>query len=219
MIMNKHVIVSRYKDNTNWVNKLTSPYTIIDKENTTNVGNEAWSYIRFLIDNYYNLPDRMLFVHGHENSYHQDYTTWYIANNLNWNLEFMNINSRRFEEQYISLINDFENNERNYRKSYELWIKTPWKNVFGQFPIPHTLTFLGHAQFLVSKNYVLRHPVQFYKHILNWLETTTLDKDLYIGDIRNFNRNESYVSARVLEYTWHYIFTGDPEEQLGNYLL
>ena len=164
--MNKHVIVSRYKDNINWVNKLTSPYTIIDKENTTNVGNEAWSYIRFLIDNYYNLPDRMLFVHGHENSYHQDYTTWYIANNLNWNLEFMNINSRRFEEQYISLINDFENNERNYRKSYELWIKTPWKNVFGQFPIPHTLTFLGHAQFLVSKNYVLRHPIEFYKQIL-----------------------------------------------------
>ena len=32
--MNKHVIVSRYKDNINWVNKLTHPYTIIDKENT-----------------------------------------------------------------------------------------------------------------------------------------------------------------------------------------
>ena len=217
--MNKHVIVSRYKDNINWVNKLTHPYTIIDKENTANVGNEAWSYIRFLIDNYYNLPDRMLFVHGHENSYHQDYPTWYIANNLNWNLEFMNINSRRFEEQYISLINDFEDNEYNYRKSYESWIKTPWKHIFDQFPIPHTLTFLGHAQFLVSKNYVLRHPIHFYKHILNWLETTNIDRDLYTGKIEHFNKNNAYVSARILEYTWHYIFTGDPEEQLGNYLL
>jgi hypothetical protein len=217
--MNKHVIVSRYKDNINWVNKLTHPYTIIDKENTANVGNEAWSYIRFLIDNYYNLPDRMLFVHGHENSYHQDYPTWYIANNLNWNLEFMNINSRRFEEQYISLINDFEDNEYNYRKSYESWIKTPWKHIFGQFPIQHTLTFLGHAQFLVSKNYVLRHPIHFYKHILNWLETTNIDRDLYTGKIEHFNKNNAYVSARILEYTWHYIFTGDPEEQLGNYLL
>jgi hypothetical protein len=217
--MNKHVIVSRYKDNINWVNKLTHPYTIIDKENTSNVGNEAWSYIRFLIDNYYNLPDRMLFVHGHENSYHQDYPTWYIANNLNWNLEFMNINSRRFEEQYISLINDFEDNEHNYRKSYESWIKTPWKHIFDQFPIPHTLTFLGHAQFLVSKNYVLRHPIHFYKHILNWLETTNIDRDLYTGKIEHFNKNNAYVSARILEYTWHYVFTGDPEEQLGNYLL
>lgn len=217
--MNKHVVVSRYKDEVNWVEKLTCPYTIIDKENTTNVGSEAWSYIRFIIDNYYNLPDRMLFVHGHENSYHQDYTTWYIANNLNWNLEFMNINSRRFDEQYISALHDFEDNERNYRKSYELWIKNPWNDVFGQFPIPHTLTFLGHAQFVVSKNYVLRHPVSFYQQILNWLENTTLDKDVYTGDMCNFNRNESYVSARVLEYTWHYIFTGDPEEYLNKYLV
>lgn len=217
--MNKHVIVSRYNDNVNWVNKLKDSYTIINKENTANVGNEAWSYIRFIIDNYNNLPDRMLFVHGHENSYHQDYPTWYIANNLNWNNEFMNVNTRRFDEQYISIVNDFEDNERNYRKSYELWIQNPWKQVFGQFPITPTLTFLGHAQFVVSKNYILRHPIEFYKNILHWLETTTLDKDLYTGDIRLFNRNDSYVSARVLEYTWHYIFTGDPEEKLGNYLL
>jgi hypothetical protein len=217
--MNKHIIVSRYNDNVNWVKKLKDPYTIIKKENTTNVGNEAWSYIRFIIHNYNNLPDRMLFVHGHENSYHQDYPTWYIANNLNWNHEFMNINSRKFDEQYISFINDFEDNERNYRKSYELWIKNPWKDVFGDFPIPHTLTFLGYAQFLVSKNYVLRHPIEFYKQILNWLETTTIDKNLYTGKVDNFSKSEAYVSGRILEYTWHYIFTGDPEEQLGNYLL
>lgn len=217
--MNKHVIISKYNDNVNWVNKLKDPYTIINKENTANVGNEAWSYIRFIIDNYNNLPDRMLFVHGHENSYHQDYPTWYIANNLNWNNEFMNINTRRFDEQYISIINDFEDNERNYRKSYELWIETPWKQVFGKFPIPHTLTFLGHAQFLVSQNYVLRHPIEFYKQIINWLETTTIDKDLYTGKIEYFTKSDAYVSSRILEYTWHYIFTGDPEEQLGNYLL
>lgn len=217
--MNTHVVISRYKDDVRWVDKLTHRYTIIDKENTLNVGTESWSYLRFIIDNYNSLPDRILFVHGHEKSQHQDYCTWHIVNNLNWDLEFMNVNSRRLDEQYISLIDDFEDNERGYRKSYKLWIETPWKDVFGDFPIPHTLTFLGHAQFVVSKNYILRHPVEFYKNIIQWLENTTLDRDLYCGDINKFKRSDAYVSGRVLEYTWHYIFTGDPEEQLGKYLL
>lgn len=217
--MHKHVIISKYNDDVKWVNKLIVPYTIIDKSKTLNLGNEAWSYLRYIINNYNNLPDRMLFVHGHETSTHQDCPTWYIANNLNWNLQYMNVNSRKLEEQFISIFGDFEDSEKKYRKSYQLWIEKPWKDIFGDFPIPHTLTFLGHAQFVVSKNYVLRHPVSFYQQILNWLENTTLDEDVYTGDLFNFNRNESYVSARVLEYTWHYIFTGNPQEELGNYLL
>jgi len=217
--MNKRVIISKYNDDTTWVYNLKVPYTIIDKLKTKNLGSESWSYLHYIIDNYNNLPDRVLFVHGHEKSYHQEHTTSHIANNLNWDLQYMNVNSRKLEEQYISVLNDFEEIERKYRKSYELWIKQPWRKVFGNFPIQHTLMFLGHAQFLVSSEYVHRHPKEFYQNILNWLETTTIDEDLYVGPKDKFNKSEAYVSGRVLEYTWHYIFTGDPEEHLGEYLL
>lgn len=206
-------------DNVTWVNKLMHPYTIINKKNTANVGNEAWAYIRFIIDNYDNLPDRILFVHGHEHSTHQDYSTWHIANKLNWNLQYVNVNSRRFEEQYISIFGDFEDVEKRYRKSYQLWIEAPWKEIFGDFPIAPTLTFLGHAQFLVCKEYVLRHNKEFYENILRWLETTKIDEELYTGDPNLFNKSDAYVSGRILEYTWHYIFTGNPEENLVDYLL
>lgn len=217
--MQKHVIISKHKDNVEWVNKLNMPYTIIDKLTTKNLGSEAWSYIHFIISNYHDLPDRMLFVHGHDMSYHQDYPTVHIANNLNWDLQYMNINSRKFDEQYMSVFGDFEDVERGYRKSYELWIKNSWTEVFGDFILPHTLTFLGHAQFLVCKEFVLRHDKPFYERILKWLETTTIDEKLYIGRSEMFNKKEAYVSGRILEYTWHYIFTGDPEEHIDNYLM
>lgn len=217
--MNKHVVISKYHNDDVWVKKLNVPYTIIDKSQTKNLGSEAWAYLRYIVDNYDNLPDRMLFVHGHENSHHQDYPTWYIAKHLDWNLEYMNINTRKFEEQYISSFDDFEDIERNYRKSYELWIKTPWNEVFGNFPRPHTLTFLGHAQFVVCRDLVKRHDIKFYKNIINWLETTKIDEDLYTGIKEKFNKSEAYVSGRILEYTWHYIFTGNPEEQLNKYML
>ncbi len=214
-----HVVIARYDENVSWTTKLNMPYTIIQKQPNLNVGTESWAFVHFIIENYENLPDRILFVHGHENSYHQDHPTWYIANNLNWNLEYMNINTRRFDEQYISSIDDFEDIERHYRKSYKLWIADNWYDLYGSLPRPHTLFFLGYNQFVLSKKNILRHPKDFYKRMLKWLETTDIDRKMYVGPSYNFDRAKAYVSGRICEYTWHYIFTGDPEERLGNYLM
>jgi hypothetical protein len=99
-----------------------------------------------------------------------------------------------------------------------LWLKNNWQDIFNnELELPKSLWFLGFGQFMVSKQLVLRHSIEFYKRILRWLETTDLDKRLYVGESDQFKH--SYASARVFEYIWHYIFTGDPVEHLENYLL
>ena len=65
--MNKHVIIAHYNEDLNWVKHLNIPYTVLSKEALKlNVGHESWTYVYFIVQNYYSLPDKMLFVHGHE---------------------------------------------------------------------------------------------------------------------------------------------------------
>lgn len=221
--MNKHVIIAHYNEDLNWVKHLNVPYTVLSKEALKlNVGHESWTYVYFIVQNYHSLPDKMLFLHGHETSFHQTYPSWYIANNLNWNkFDYINVNDHAFwENGDMQCIweGDYEDCENNYRRSYDLWLKNNWQDIFNnELELPKSLWFLGFGQFMVSKHLVLRHSIEFYKRILRWLETTDLDKRLYVGDPDKFKH--SYASARVFEYLWHYIFTGNPVEHLEHYLL
>lgn len=123
--MNTHVVVTRFNEDVDWVKKINHSVTIYDKQKCRiNVGKDSWSNLSFIVDNYHNLPDRILCLHGNKISYHQDYEGWYIDNNLNWNLDYVNVNARRYEEQYFSRIHDFEDNERFYRKSCRFFIVT-----------------------------------------------------------------------------------------------
>ena len=95
-----------------------------------------------------------------------------------------------------------------------------WNDIFGnQLILPDTITFLGYGQCMVSKNCILRHSKSFYERILYWLESTDIDNRMFIGKKCIFNRNISYVSSRIMEYTLHYIFTGSPEEIVVPYLV
>ncbi len=219
--MTKIVLITHFNENVSWASKIVHETYFFDKtKQSINVGLEHWSTMKFIVDHYYCLPDRILVLHAHETSHHQDYPGWYIANNLNWSLDYVNVNTRRYEEQYFSKIYDFEDIENNYRKSFGLWMTRNWSDIFtSELVMPDTLTFLGYGQFMVSKSSILRHSKPFYERILKWLETTDIDKELYIGDINCFNRHASYVSSRIIEYNLHYIFTGNPEEILLPYIL
>ena len=223
--MNKHVIIAHYTEDLDWIKHLQQPYTVLSKESLQlNVGTENWSYVYFIVNNYYNLPDKMLFLHGHETSYHQSYSAWYIANNLNWSkFDYININNHNFwDDCYLQCMeeSDFEDCENNYRRSYNLWIKDNWNDIFdNDLQMPKSIHFLGFGQFMVSKQLVLRHSLNFYKRILRWLETNDLDERMYIGDPKLFNKSLAYASGRIFEYTWHYIFTLNPYEKLEHYLM
>lgn len=68
-----HLVVARYNENIDWISELELPFTIYNKgtqgniENSIkipNVGRESETYLRYIKDNYYNLPETVVFLQG-----------------------------------------------------------------------------------------------------------------------------------------------------------
>lgn len=75
------IVTSHWNENLEWLKKSKWPVVLIDHEGSSkpclkphtvipNKGREASSYIRFMRDNYYRLPDYIVCLHGHENAWH-----------------------------------------------------------------------------------------------------------------------------------------------------
>lgn len=195
--MKTGVIVAHYKENLDWVKNISSEVFVISKtiespaRVTHNKGNEAALYFEFIINYYDSLPDKMLFVHGHQNSYHQDFSADHIANNVLWDAaDYFSVNRRDYyQSNFVSL-------------PEWMYIVNNWKVFEGYISFPENLRYYSCAQFVVDKKCVLRHNKETYQHFNNWLINTSLD---------------NFVSARVFEYLWHYIFTGDITEPQREY--
>jgi len=181
------VLIAHYNEDLTWTNNITVDEKIIySKTNSDytyvphNKGQEAAHYLQFINDRYNSLPDNILFLHGHDNSNHQQYSSEEIVNKLNWGVaDYFSVNRRDWYQEELA-------------PEYYEWVKSNW-DVFSLYiELPAKLGFYSSAQFKVSKNLILQYPKQFYPDLYEWLINTPLI---------------NHVSGRIFEYTWNYIFT------------
>lgn len=202
----KQVVIAHYMENLNWVEQidyLRIPCIVYSKTNKRynyipeNKGQEALMYLRHIIDNYSNLADRTFFMHGHKNSYHQDYPSLDLVKVVNWEgpLQYFNVNKREF-------FNILYKNSPPDARCY-FWLRTYWDLLFkGYFELPERIEHYACAQFVVSKELILSNTLEFYQHCYNFLIHTEID---------------NYITSRLFEFTWHYIFTKSPVETKYEY--
>jgi hypothetical protein len=215
--MEKLIIISHYKEDLSWTTRLSNEFkvyskTLETKDNIVNVqpnlGREAYSYIQYIIDNYDNLPDKCLFVHAQEFAWHHPKSLVDVIQNANWNVKYRNLHTKKL---YVlsSRRKRINNNFLGFKRSYQLWITDNWEYMFptNSIPLPKRLFFYGGAQFIVDKNNITKHPIEFYQHIKNWLLTTNIHKTLQVD--QSIER-PGWIPACILETLWHYIFTGNP---------
>jgi hypothetical protein len=183
-------VIAHYNENIDWVKNIKIPYEIYT-HNTGNsfnfvVGNkanEATLYLKYILDNYNNLPEYNLFIHAHKKSTHQDYDIDFLINNINWNLaEYFNINKRSY---YCIMDNN------NWKDQFN-WVLANWNIFEKHLDIPKFLHFYSCAQFMVKKSLIIQNDIGFYLDMYNYLQETSLPND---------------ISGRIFEYMWHYIFT------------
>jgi hypothetical protein len=194
--MEKAIIIAHYNEDLNWIKKLEISPIVYSKTDRNfnfinhNRGNEVAAYFEFIIDYFDNLPNKMLFLHGHENSNHQDFTSSEIANKVNWELDsFFSVNKRDWYQDPLPA-------------EYFGWVKNNW-DIFGDnLTLPESLSFYSSAQFVVDKELVEQYPLSFYTNLYEWIKNTHLTE---------------YYSGRILEYTWHYIFTKNNKEKKYTY--
>jgi len=191
---NKHVVIAHYNENLDWVNNLIYPYTIISRNNikkevAPNKGNEASSYLEYIIKNYDNLPDICIFVHGHRNDWHHKQNIDEKINSLNYCHNYYNINELNIDylKNYPDALQTLKNNIHIFN------------NILNTSIVVENIKYRPCAQFYVSKKNMLYYSKEQYIKLYTFLMTTNIS---------------SYWSARFFEYLWHYIFTREYEDML-----
>ena len=182
--MSTTVVIAKYKESISWANQLKYPYIVYDKsKDIPNVGREAETYLRYIIANYDNLPEYVVFLQGnpfdHLMNKSVDYINKSISNTISNNIDLFHLN-------YLA-------NERHnvYTRSREAFIK-----LFNH-PIPDTFLFPPGAQFIVSRNYILCRSKAFYETISNVMSTI---------DNTSVTFNNCLVCPWTIERMWPYIF-------------
>ena len=202
--MDKAVLIAHYNKPLYWANHLKVNKVFIYSANpefieytqVKNRGNDSSHYLSFILDHYDNLPERTVFCHDHERNWTQEHPLPKIINHLNWNVsKYFSICSRHnfwYAIPYDS------------KPEHIAAMKRSWHILEKYIPYPEKLMFFAGTQFCVHRDLILQYPKEFYQNCREWVYTTN-EAGWFIG--------------RFFEYTWHYIFTGNPIEQDLKYMI
>lgn len=202
------VVVARYNEPIEWLDPIKDACVFLNKGEALNIpnevripniGRESDSYLWYIINNYDNLPDIVVFTQanisdhrssGNDHKYilsirdealqygKSNYTTtWTPTNN---ETDWFAPNWNRIHQYCISL-SRYKNSEFI---SFKDWFE---KNVGISYPIPFHLYI--NAIFAVNKERILQHPLQYYI-------------DLKSSGDHSINTIESH----FFERSWYYIF-------------
>jgi hypothetical protein len=191
------IVTSHWKEDLTWLKKSKYPVVLIDHEGSEppaikpttiipNRGNESSSYIRYIIDNWDNLPDYVAFIHGHETAHHQKHKE-----------HMLTLIDRAQRSGFVTLNGMWlgEPAPSNVKRDYYLQIAKYWylfEPYMKKYPNKSLFTDAC-GQFIVSKDEITKYPLKAWQ---TWYEAL-------------IHPDTHQELGFVFEYTWHYIF-GQP---------
>jgi hypothetical protein len=206
------LVVCRYGEDLDWLRYQPHPAVVYEKHRDRvaqaglhgvprNTANEASAFLKFIVDYYDDLPEVMVFLHGHRYAYHQedvltlldaieDPSTLPGYCNLNlavWGLKEDPSRKPLYEE-------------------HKAWLEA-WLG-----PLPPLLLDRCCAQFVVRRERVLHRPKAFFEEAL---------QHAYY-DVEPLPEGDSEANRRLgllFEWLWHYLF-GEPAvaAELGDFV-
>lgn len=187
--------------NGGWLN--TSIYVVDDVSAPLhppkNKGHEVMVYLTYIIDHYDELADVNIFVHSHRYAWHNNDILESDAVQM-----ITRLSAERVQrEGYMNLRCNWEPGcpdwmhpgaiKEDINKQEETMLAKSWVQLFPLDPVPNVLAQPCCAQFAVSANRIRTLPKARYVFYRDWLLRTPLS---------------DYISGRVWEYLWQYVFTG-----------
>ncbi len=149
-----------------------------------NLGVEGLAYVQYILDHYDSLPHKILFMHAHPKSWHQEWDVLQILQRVVWEhpTEYCSVNDYPFTMIKYDI---------HVQGSVELW-NTIFADSYGDIP----LYLEGHccAQFVVSSKAIHQYPYKKWEQMRDYL---VRDNPLY----------DSKQRAISFERLWKYIFT------------
>lgn len=169
--------------------------------NPANKGHEAMGYLSYIIDFYDALADISIFMHGHPEAWHNNYLLDMSSSQMVRRLSrdkvlndgYMNLRchwSPGCPDHLHPQATEYDDGKRE-----ELMIKEAWEALFPEDPVPGVLSQPCCSQFAVTRERIHNLSREKYIQIRDWL----LDAPY-----------EDYITGRIFEYLWQFMFNGTP---------
>ena len=164
-----------------------------------NKGHEVMVYLTYIIDYYDDLPDIVLFMHAHRWTHHNNEFLGHDAVEMIRRLS----NAHVARQGYMNMRCHWSpgcpewlhpvSTQELLGKQEETVLSKCWSELFPLEPVPTFLAQPCCAQFALSKERLLAIPQSRFIFYRDWILRTSLS---------------DYISGRIWEYIWQYIFTG-----------
>lgn len=165
-----------------------------------NKGHEVIVYLTYIIENYASLPNVSIFMHAHRWTHHNDDLLDNDAVEMISRLSDNHVLRRG----YVNLRCEWDpgcpewlhpiHSQASLAKQEEEVLSRCWGELFPTDPVPPFLSQPCCAQFALSKERILSIPMSRYMFYRDWILTTPLS---------------DYISGRIWEYLWQYMFSGE----------
>ncbi|KAJ3372799.1 hypothetical protein HDU91_001914 [Kappamyces sp. JEL0680] len=189
---------------------------------------ESYAYVRYIVDHYDSLPDKLLFLHGHERAWHQREPLTDLVAHIKWDAldGYLSLaacsgpsNGEGFvqplpkEEQQPdpgSKAGDATHKEsdrhslpggKRVDQSFLLYLEQLNFTHWGLAMEPDKeidYNYGAFSQFLTTRSDVHRLPLAFWQRLLTWMEKTPMSM---------------YEREWCLELSWHFLLTGNMKGQ------
>jgi len=205
--MSYKIIVARYNENIDWLSSDLSNFIIYNKgdkldiENEIfleNVGRESHTYLHYIITNYNNLPDVVVFTQANIADHKGRNDINYLINIKNQAL--VNSKSKNYMIHYDIGKNihwdcdwNFKNDpywsEFNYKNNNQITF-LEWFTTHIDLNYPYPIYIYVNAIFAVKKENIINKPIEYYEKLI--LEV-------------KYHNNP--IEAHFFERAWYYIFS------------
>ncbi|PWY93908.1 hypothetical protein BO94DRAFT_509862 [Aspergillus sclerotioniger CBS 115572] len=179
-------------------------YTVDDinasRHTPKNKGREALAYLQYIVDHYHDLPSTIIFIHSHKDGWPG---AWHTDTMAYSNVDSIRALQTDFVQRngYVNLrcqqspgcpdeIRPFRDPPQFGRTTERVYAQS-WIELFNNTDVPEVVGVACCSQFAVSKEQVLKRPLDHYQWFYDWVLNTGLSDDL---------------AAHVMEYSWHIIF-------------
>jgi hypothetical protein len=204
------IVTAHYNEDIEWLRKTKYPVVLCDKPGAksssftpdksctlpVNKGREASSYLKYIVENYDRLPDRIAFIHGHEETVHQKYPKHILkAIDDAKDLDYVSLNNWIHMKKRVCETDTHLGTECGSWTAAFDDMKEHWESLFKpivKYEMPEYFRFDASAQFVVTRKAIQRHPKEVYQKLLDYM----------IEDGQN-----DFVRGVVMEFMWQSIFS------------
>jgi hypothetical protein len=176
-------VIAKYKEDISWLTDLKCKYVVYDKsKDIPNIGREAETYLRYIIEHYDTLPEYVMFLQGHPFDHLNIGTIQYLNKAIN----------TAYPPNCVVPLGIM----RHFWTDRPVNASKSFRALFDAEPPPAFFHVTG-AQYIVSRSCILNHPKKFYETVRQVLVDTYDLIEL---------PNNSLVCPWALEALWPCIF-------------